>query len=303
MSSNFYYLSAASRDFGLTDGTRDTNEISLTDLGKKAVYPGSPDERLEALRTAFFRIELFKRVVEHYGGSKLPEAEFRNNTLITTFGVDESVVDEFVDLFEKNCRFLGIGTDYAAAGAAGPAGATGAPKTNGTPVVTLPSPLKDSAPVCFVAMPFVERDDSHPIGFFDEVLSAVFQPAIEAAGFKLKTAKRQGSDVIQSTIVTELLASDIVLVDLTEHNPNVLFELGIRIAADRPIALVRAKGTGAIFDVDNLLRVQEYNPNLWKSTLEADVASISAHIKAAWDNRDSGQSFLKILRGAGGAGS
>jgi hypothetical protein len=33
-----------------------------------------------------------------------------------------------------------------------------------------------------------------------------------------------------------------VLADLTEHNPNVLFELGLRMAVNKPIALVKAKG-------------------------------------------------------------
>lgn len=35
-----------------------------------------------------------------------------------------------------------------------------------------------------------------------------------------------------------------VLADLTEHYPNVLFELGMRMHLDKPVALVRAKGTG-----------------------------------------------------------
>lgn len=105
-------------------------------------------------------------------------------------------------------------------------------------------------------MPFVEHDDRYAPGFFEEVLESLFTPAATAAGFKVQTAKRQGSDVIQSTIVNDLLAADLVLCDLTEHNPNVLFELGMRMAEDLPVVLVRAKGTGAIFDVDNMLRVE-----------------------------------------------
>jgi len=295
MSSNFYYLTAAARDFGFTEGTRDTATISLTPLGKKAVYPGSSTEKDEALKQAFFNVDIFRKVVEHYGGSTLPEAEFRNNTLITTFSIDESIVDEFVDLFEKNCRFLGIGTDYSAsAGSQAGPGAVSDQTQSQSPIVSVARP-SGNAPVCFVAMPFVERSDNHPIGFFDEVLAAVFKPAVEAAGFELRTAKRQGSDVIQSTIVTELLAADIVLADLTEHNPNVLSELGMRIAADRPVALVRAKGTGPIFDVDNLLRVEECSPNLWQSTLARDIGAITRHLQGAWEARDTGQSFLRIL--------
>src|SRR2546423_1627820 len=72
-SSNFYYISAAARDYGLTEGTRDTAEISLTPLGRRAVYPQSGDEQREAHLQAFLNVELFRRVLEHYGGNNLPD--------------------------------------------------------------------------------------------------------------------------------------------------------------------------------------------------------------------------------------
>jgi hypothetical protein len=87
-----------------------------------------------------------------------------------------------------------------------------------------------------------------------------------------------------------------VLADLTEHNPNVLFELGMRMQLDRPVALVRARGTGPIFDVDNMLRVQEYDPNLWTSTVKKDLPALRDHIQATWDNRETALTFMKILR-------
>ena len=51
-SANFYCISAASRDYGLTEGTRETQQISLTDLGRRAVYPTSDAEETKALRKA-----------------------------------------------------------------------------------------------------------------------------------------------------------------------------------------------------------------------------------------------------------
>jgi hypothetical protein len=144
-------------------------------------------------------------------------------------------------------------------------------------------------------MPFVERDeDRYPTGFFAEVLSSVFTPAITGAGLQVRTAQRPGSDLIQSTIVTELLEADLVLADLTEHNPNVLFELGMRIAENKPVVLIRSKGTGRIFDVDHVLRIEEYSPNLWPSTVAEDCPKLEAHIKAAWDNRDSVETYRNI---------
>ncbi len=112
----------------------------------------------------------------------------------------------------------------------------------------------------------------------------------------MTTANREGSDVIQSTIVNRLLDDDLVIADLTEHNPNVLFELGMRMAFDKPIVLIKAKGTGPIFDVDNVLRVFEYEPALWSSTVEADVPKLAQFIRASWQNRNEEDGYLRILK-------
>ena len=145
-------------------------------------------------------------------------------------------------------------------------------------------------------MPFSEKEPQHPGGFFKEVLESLIVPAGKELGFTVKTADREGSDVIQSTIVNDLLEADLVVADLTEHNPNVLFELGMRMAEDKPVALIRAKGTGKIFDVDNMLRVYDYNPCLWRSTLEEDLPNITKHIKAVWENRRTDLTYMRILR-------
>jgi hypothetical protein len=164
-------------------------------------------------------------------------------------------------------------------------------------VVAEPEGVSD-AKTCFIIMPFRERpdDDRYPIGFFKEVLESLLQPAAVEAGFRVRTALREGSDVIQSTIVNDLLEADLVLADLTAHNPNVLFELGIRMHYDAPVVLVRAKGTAQIFDVDTTLRVLDYDPNLWASTLARDIPAIRDHIKGAWANRDSAATYMKLMR-------
>jgi hypothetical protein len=295
---NFFYISGASRDHGLTEGSRDTAQISLTDLGRRAVYPESDADENAALLEAFLYVDVFRRVLEHFGGNNLPERRFLANTLQQQFGLDPEFHEEFVDLFNKNCRFLGIGAEFrpgttststrlAAGVTAGPA--------EGSVTVGTPEGSTD-APVCFVIMPFQERDDRYEPGFFAEVLKQIFTPAATQAGFRVKTALRQGSDVIQSTIVNDLLEADLVLADLTEHNPNVLFELGMRMHLDKPVVLVRARGTRPIFDVDNMLRVEEYNSNVWPTTVERDVPRIRDHIAAAWDNRESAETFMGILR-------
>ena len=132
-------------------------------------------------------------------------------------------------------------------------------------------PKRNTGQVCFVIMPFAERSGRYPKGFFTEVLNSLIIPAATEAGFEVRTANRQGTEIIHSTIVNEVLDADLAVCDLTEHNPNVLFELGMRLAHEKPVALIHAEGTERVFDVDNVLRVLPYSANLWRTTLEKDV--------------------------------
>lgn len=292
-STTFYYITAGSRDYNLTEGTRDATKISLTALGKRVLYPRSPEEEIVAKREAFLSVDVFRKVLEYYKGSDLPEPKYLSNTLETEFGLDPSIHKDFIDIYQKNCRFLQIGHQFDINQQVQPT------STNNTP--SGPSVVNGSSkegPICFVIMPFVEREASRPTGFFEEVLASLITPAAEKVGFIVRTANRQGSDVIQSTIVNELLEADLVVADLTEHNPNVLFELGMRMREDKPVALIKATGTGRIFDVDNMLRVVEYDSCLWRTTLMSDLPKLAEHIKAAWDNRDNDISYMKLLRQA-----
>jgi hypothetical protein len=284
-SSEFFYVTAAARDFGMTTGTRDTATIELTDLGREIVYAPNPEVEAQKKREAFNNVELFAKVLKHYKGSDLPEMKYLGNTLYREFGLDPEYDDEFSTVFRENCKFLGIQSgDVAAA-------TTDRPST-----VILGVPSKKTSLKAFVIMPFVEKTVERAPGFFAEVLSSLIIPAALDAGFVVETANRQRSDLIQSTIINELLDADLVVADLTDHNPNVLFELGLRIANQTPVALIKAAGTGRLFDVDNMLRVFEYKPQLWRSTLEVDRPALAKHLQGAWENRTNEQTYMKILR-------
>ena len=237
---------------------------------------------------------MFKRVLEYYKGSNLPEMKYLGNTLQKEFQLAPETHEEFSRIFRENCKYLGItsGTVVAVeAGAALAAAGAAAPQT-----VTLAEASGTSKLTAFVIMPFVERDPIHAPGFFPEVLRSLITPAAKNSNFTVKTANRQGSDLIQSTIVNDLLEADLVVADLTEHNPNVMFELGMRMAVDKPVVLIKALGTGPLFDIDNMLRVFEYSPNLWQTTIEKDLPLLRDFIKGAWENRESDKTYLKILR-------
>jgi hypothetical protein len=287
----FYYMSAASRDFGLTEGTRDTDNISLTEFGRNIAYAESEAKELELKKQAFLSVEIFKSVLGHYNGSNLPEMQYLSNTLINTFHIPEDDHEEFSKLFKANCEYTRIDQEQIFDSK------EKSPLKSKPEIVTMAETDDKTSLTCFVIMPFREKDASRSKGFFDEVLQKLITPAGKMAGFNVKTANRKGSDVIHSTIINDLLNAELVLADLTEHNPNVLFELGMRMAENKPVVLIRAEGTGQIFDVDNMLRVFDYNPNLWVSTIEKDLPKLAEFIKASWENKDSGQTYLNILKG------
>ena len=292
----FFYTAAAARDYGLTVGTRDTEKIELAPLGREIFFAGDEDTKQAKLRESFFSIDVFKRVFEHYGSAELPKKEFLANTLQKEFGLDPEWHDEFTRTFKANCKFLGIEKGLGANQQI-PKSDTALEHPSEIQVVGQPKGKFDRT--AFVIMPFTEKGDrTRPEGFFAELLSSLVTPAANAAGFAVETARRQGSDVIQSTIINQLLKADLVVADLTDHNPNVLFELGIRIAKDLPVALIKAEGTGRIFDVDNMMRVLPYSPNLWPTTVEQDIPRMTDHIKGAWDNRSTERTYMQILTGS-----
>lgn len=289
---SFFYLTAGSRDYGLTEGTRYSKEIGLGEIGRAFVYADSRDAERDQLQRAFFNVPIFKDVFSHYKGSTLPELKYLANTLEGKFQLPPDYHTDFHRIFQANCHFMQKYGDIIV-----PEQQPGFAPTESTDrILTLATPKQKTGLKAFVILPFREKTDKWSKGFFSEVLNNLITPAAVDAGFCVETAKKEGSDVIQATIVNALLNVDLVIADLTDHNPNVLFELGMRMAFDKPVALVRASGTPAIFDVDSMLRVIDYNPNLWKSTLEQDIPALSSHIKGAWDNRKTAKTYLQLLK-------
>lgn len=294
-SNDFVYLLSASSRFGLTAGTIRSEGIALTDFGRQVAYCGTEAEEKRLKKQAFLNIEVFKNVLEHYHGSQLPEMKYLGNTLTKQFGLVESLHEEFSKLFRENTAYLML-AEYDVSQAEEPAVEESKPLKEVTASLVIGQPKKKTGQVCFVIMPFSERSGKFSKGFFTEVLNSLIIPAATEAGFEVRTANRQGTEIIHSTIVNEVLDADIAICDLSEHNPNVLFELGMRLAHEKPVALIHAEGTDRVFDVDNVLRVLPYSPNLWRTTLDKDIPALKEHLAATWANRSSTETYIGVLR-------
>jgi hypothetical protein len=79
---------------------------------------------------------------------------------------------------------------------------------------------------CFVIMPF-SSTPSCSEGEWTEIFENLFKPAFEEIGYICERAEPMTGNLTES-IVRKLRFSTVVLADITDKNPNVFYELGIR---------------------------------------------------------------------------
>lgn len=83
----------------------------------------------------------------------------------------------------------------------------------------------------------------------DIVLNYIIKEAADEAGYDVVRGDDVGrSSMITVDIVNALLDADLVVADLSFHNPNVFYELGLRHSTGRPTIHVASLGTDLPFD-------------------------------------------------------
>jgi len=114
----------------------------------------------------------------------------------------------------------------------------------------------ESLKICFVIMPIGKGE------IYEEYLyryEKIIKPAVE--GFRIdgkRIYKSIRADFLSQTgsitriVIEYLFTSDIVIADLSDLNPNVFYELGVRHALSNKTILIAQKGTQLPFDVGDL---------------------------------------------------
>ncbi len=101
---------------------------------------------------------------------------------------------------------------------------------------------------CFIACPIGNENSTYRKNS-DFLLKSIVKPVLESE-FNIER-----SDLISSTnkitdeIIERLTNSELVIVDLSSHNPNVFYELGFRHALNRPTITMINKDDHIPFDV------------------------------------------------------
>lgn len=131
-----------------------------------------------------------------------------------------------------------------------------------------------------------------PIGKLDQdgtdfsklCLEEIIKPAAKDCGgyaVPVRADEHHKPGSIAGKVVTSILDADVCIADLTDRNANVMYEVAIAHAADKPVILLQQEDGGPPFDfadervIHYGLRVDEAN---------AARAQLVAHLKAAHDD-------------------
>lgn len=111
---------------------------------------------------------------------------------------------------------------------------------------------------CFVVSPIGE-DGSETRANADKLFKYIIKPVCEDCNFEaVRVDKLNDTNSITQTIIENLESADLVIADITEHNPNVFYEMGYRARTQRPIIHLKSKNEKLPFDV-NTIRTFEYD--------------------------------------------
>jgi nucleoside 2-deoxyribosyltransferase len=116
---------------------------------------------------------------------------------------------------------------------------------------------------------------------FIQVAEHIFRPAVEAAGFEFRAPKSTSSEIIQAEIIENLTNADLVLCDISTLNANVFLELGIRIALNKPVAMVRDSHTTEIPFDTSMTNTHMYSGSLNVITVKKDITDLTTYIEVA----------------------
>lgn len=169
-----------------------------------------------------------------------------------------------------------------------------AEKMNGTAKEEA-EPFKEAA--CGLVMP-ISGIDGCSSDHWTEVKAIITESveAIKSYNFTVKlVSEADDVGVIQKQIVQNIYNSDIVICDVSCKNPNVMFELGMRLAFDKPTIIIKDDKTDYSFDtsiIEHLPYPRDLRFSKMVSFKDRLAEKVVGTMKASAENPDH-STFLK----------
>lgn len=153
---------------------------------------------------------------------------------------------------------------------------------------------KKSSPICGVVMPISSIDgcaESHWADVLD-----ILTGAIEIAGFEANLVSNADDvGIIHKRIIQNLYDNPVVVCDVSGKNPNVMFELGLRLAFDKPTVIVKDDRTSYSFDTSAIEHL-EYPRDLRFSRVVDFKQKLAEKIKATYIKATTDPNYTTFLK-------
>lgn len=147
--------------------------------------------------------------------------------------------------------------------------------------------------ICGLIMPISSIDGCNEEHWID--VKEVLQEAVTKAGFKAElVSDSEEIGIIQKRIIQNLYYNPIVVCDVSGKNPNVMFELGLRLAFDRPTIIIKDDKTDYSFDTSIIEHI-EYPRDLRYSKIVGFKEKLSLKIKATYDKSINDKEYTTFI--------
>jgi hypothetical protein len=121
--------------------------------------------------------------------------------------------------------------------------------------------VSEEKEICFVIMPFSQTISEHTEEYWTEHFERFLKPLIEEnQTLEAHRSKPLRGDILRE-IITDLVTSRVVVADLTDLNPNVFWELGVRQSFKHGTITIVDPDTKLPFDVDKKGTLRYYPEN------------------------------------------
>ncbi|HIE5943695.1 TPA: hypothetical protein ACXN34_001640 [Burkholderia cepacia] len=155
-------------------------------------------------------------------------------------------------------------------------------------------PEENQKPICGIVMP-ISSIDGCPESHWSEVAS-ILAEAIESAEFSANIVSNADDiGIIHKRIIQNLYDNPIVVCDVSGKNPNVMFELGMRLAFDKPTVIVKDDKTSYSFDTSAIEHL-EYPRDLRFSRIVEFKKTLTEKIRATHEKSTKDPGFSTFLK-------
>ncbi|MEM6329654.1 MAG: hypothetical protein AAF790_05330 [Planctomycetota bacterium] len=272
----FLDMLRSANQYGLVEGSGQNATVSLAQIGEDVVAPSSSAQRQQALVEAFRNVDDFRQVEEFYGGKRIPEDEFFENTVVREFSIPRDRVKTFTQVFTDNLRYLNLFNARARNTEEPESSAVGKDEVSSddTPEEAPGGRVREYLDTCFMMMPFGN--------WFDRYYHDIYVPAIKEAGFEpVRGDELFSTGTVVEQIWEEVQKSTVLLADLSERNANVFYELGLAHAAGKPVVLTAPQIDDVPFDLRHLrVIVYDIREPDWAAKLGKSVTDFLKNAKA-----------------------